>query len=86
MKYTSLRKNLITGSSSELDKLPSISDLRAEYSVLSQEIHNCTQTKNSIRQQVFDLQSAKRNVEIILGIDGERDSQRDNKKRLNSEI
>jgi FtsZ-binding cell division protein ZapB len=69
-----------------LEKLPTIQELRAEYAILSQEIHDCMQTKNSIRQQVFDLQSAKKNVEIILGLDGEQDSQRNKKKRLETDI
>ena len=54
-----------------LDNLPSINDLREEYSALAQEKHNCQQAINGIKQLVSDLQSAKKNVEILLGIEGE---------------
>jgi len=54
-----------------LEKLPTIKELREEYSTLSQEKHNCQQAKNEMKQYVFDLQSAKQNAEMLLGIDGE---------------
>jgi hypothetical protein len=38
-----------------LSALPTIKDLRAEYSVLSQEKHNCYTARNELRQHVFDL-------------------------------
>jgi len=53
------------------DKLPTIKELREEYSALAQEKHNFQQAKNEMKQYVFDLQSAKRNAEMLLGIDGE---------------
>jgi len=54
-----------------LDNLPSINDLREEYSALSQEKHNCQQAINGIKQLVSDLQSAKQNVAMLLGIEDE---------------
>jgi hypothetical protein len=55
-----------------LEKLPTVKELQAEYSVLSQEKHKCYQARNEMRQSVFDLQSAKKNAEILLGIDGKQ--------------
>ena len=68
-----------------LDKLPTIKELREEYSVLSQEKQNCYQAKNEMRHYVYDLQSAKKNAEMLLGIDGEQDSVRDKNIRRSSE-
>jgi hypothetical protein len=59
-----------------LDKLPTIKELQAEYSALSQEKNKCYQARSEMRQSVFDLQSAKKNAEMLLGIDGERDGGR----------
>ena len=59
-----------------LESLPSINELRAEYSKLSQEKYKCYQVRNDMRQYVSDLQSAKKNAEMLLGIDGERNSRR----------
>ena len=69
-----------------LDKLPTIKELQAEYSVLSQEKNNCYQARNEMRKSVFDLQSAKKNAEMMLGIDGEQDNGRTKKKKRNAEI
>ena len=63
-----------------LDKLPTIKDLQAEYSTLSQEKNACYQARNEMRRHVFDLQSAKKNVEMLLGIEAEPDSGRTKKK------
>ena len=54
-----------------LEKLPTIKDLQAEYSVLSQEKHNCYQARTEMRRHVSDLQSAKKNAEILLGVEVE---------------
>jgi len=43
-----------------LDTLPTIQDLRVEYSALVQEKHNCQQARSDMKQYVFDLQSAKK--------------------------
>jgi len=59
-----------------LENLPSINDLREEYSTLAQEKHNCQQAINGIKQLVSDLQSAKTNVEMLLGIKGEPTAER----------
>jgi FtsZ-binding cell division protein ZapB len=63
-----------------LEKLPTIKELREEYSVLSQEKQNCYQARNEMRRHVFDLQSAKTNAEMLLGINGEHDNGRKKKK------
>jgi len=63
-----------------LGNLPSINDLREEYSALSQEKHNCQQAINRIKQLVSDLQSAKKNVEILLGVEGEPVNERTQRK------
>jgi len=65
-----------------LDKLPTIKELRAEYSALLQEKNSCYQTRKEMRQSVLDLQSAKKNAEILLGINGEPNSGRKKKKAL----
>jgi hypothetical protein len=59
-----------------LDNLPSINNLREEYSALAQEKHNCQQAINGIKQLVSDLQSAKSNVQMLLGIEGEPANER----------
>ena len=53
------------------EKLPTIKDLRVEYSVLMQEKSNCYQSRNEMRRHVSNLQAAKKNAEMLLGIDGE---------------
>jgi len=63
-----------------LDNLPSINNLREEYSALAQEKHNCQQAINGIKQLVSDLQSAKKNVEVLLGIEGEPANERTQRK------
>jgi len=65
-----------------LEKLPTIKELRAEYFSLSQEKNNCYEAKNEMRRYVFDLQSAKKNIEMLLGADGEQESERTKKKSL----
>ena len=40
-----------------------------------EEKYGCIQAKNAMRQHVFDLQSAKKNVEMFLGITPEQDKQ-----------
>ena len=64
-----------------LDKLPSIKELQAEYSALFQEKNSCYKARNEMRRQVLDLQSAQKNVEMLLGIDGEHDKERTKKSR-----
>ena len=59
-----------------LDKLPTIAELREEYSSLAQEKFNCQQARNGMKQTVFDLQSAKKNEELLLGIEGEPTTER----------
>ena len=59
-----------------LEKLPTIPELREEYSALFQEKHNCQQARNGMKQSVFDLQSAKKNTEMLLGIESEPTSER----------
>ena len=51
--------------SSGLEKLPTINELREEYSRLSQEKHDCYQARNEMRRHISDLQSAKKNAEIL---------------------
>jgi len=63
-----------------LENLPSINDLREEYSALAQEKHNCQQAINGIKQLVSDLQSAMKNVEVLLGIKGEPANERTQRK------
>jgi len=63
-----------------LDNLPAIKELKAEYTALSQEKNNCYQARNELRKSVFDLQSAKKNVEMLLGIETEPDGKRIKKK------
>jgi len=53
------------------EKLPTIKDLRAEYSVLTQEKSNCYNARTEMRRHVSDLQAAKKNAEMLLGIGGE---------------
>jgi hypothetical protein len=69
-----------------LDKLPTIKELQAEFSALYQEKQNCYQARNAMRQSVFDLQSAKKNVEIFLGIDSGAEKGRTKKKGINTDI
>jgi septal ring factor EnvC (AmiA/AmiB activator) len=69
-----------------LDKLPTIKELQAEFSVLYQEKQNCYQARNAMRQSVFDLQSAKKNVEIFLGIDSGAEKGRTKKKGIDTDI
>ena len=54
-----------------LDKLPTIKDLQAKYTALLQEKNNCYQVQNEMRRHGFDLQSAKKNAEMLLGIEEE---------------
>ena len=68
-----------------LEKLPTIKELQAEYSALSQEKHNCYQAKNDMNRYVFDLQSAKKNAEMLLRIDGEQRKERTKKKRQDAD-
>ena len=68
-----------------LDKLPSIAELRTEYSALAQEKHNCQQAQNGMKQFVFDLQSAKSNVEILLDVEGEPADERTQRKGQHDE-
>jgi len=68
-----------------LDNLPSINNLREEYSALSQEKHNCQQAINGIKQLVSDLQSARKNVEVLLGIEGEPAAERTQRKGLHDD-
>ena len=63
-----------------LEKLPTVKELQAEYSVLSQEKNNCYQARNEMRRHVLDLQSAKKNAEMLLGIDGVQDGRRTKKR------
>ena len=64
------------------EKLPTIKELQAEYSALSQEKDDCREARNGMRRHVVDLQSAKKNIEMLLGIDGGRDDERTKKKSL----
>ena len=66
------------------EKLPTINELRAEYSTLSQEKSNCYQARNEMRRHVSDLQAAKKNAEMLLGIDGERSNERTTKRDADS--
>ena len=66
------------------EKLPTIKALQAEYSVLMQEKNNCYQARNDMRRHASDLQAAKKNAELLLGIDGERDKGRTKKRTDNS--
>jgi len=68
-----------------VEKLPTIKELRAEYATLTQEKYNCQQAKNEMKQHVFDLQSAKKNAETLLGIDGTHENERIKKRGLDSE-
>ena len=68
-----------------LEKLPTIKELQAEYSALLQEKNNCYKAKNEMSRQVFDLQSAKKNAEMLLGIEVEQTDGRDKKGKKNSE-
>ena len=75
----------------EVGKLPSIKELREEYSALSKERHDCQQAQNEMRQRVSDLQTAKKNVDMLLGIEGaraerEQSNERTNYSRLPSEL
>ena len=63
------------------DKLPSVKELQAEYSVLHQEKQNCYQARKDMRQSVLDLQSAKKNAEMLLGIEAEQDGGRSKTNR-----
>jgi hypothetical protein len=67
-----------------LEKLPSIKELRTEYSVMSQEKHNCYQARNEMRRYVTDLQSAKKNTEMLLGIGSGQDDERTKNNRRDS--
>jgi hypothetical protein len=67
-----------------LDKLPSIKELQAEYSILQQEKNSCYQARREMRQSVLDLQSAKKNVELLLGIEAKQDNERNKKKGQDS--
>jgi len=68
-----------------LDNLPSINDLREEYSALAQEKYNCHQAINGVKQLVSDLQSAKKNVEMLLGIAGEPTNERAQRRGLHDD-
>ena len=68
-----------------MEKLPSIKELREEYSALSQERQNCQQVKKEMKQHVYDLQSAKANAEMLLGISGAQDNERTKSKAQISE-
>ena len=68
-----------------LEKLPLIKELQAEYSTLSQEKHICYQARNEMRRHVSDLQSAKKNAEMLLGINGERNNEHTQKRGDDSE-
>ncbi|MCL2604135.1 MAG: relaxase/mobilization nuclease domain-containing protein [Defluviitaleaceae bacterium] len=59
-----------------LDKLPTIKELREEYSALSQKKYDCQQARNGMKRYVSDLQSAKRDTELLLGVDGARSNGR----------
>ena len=61
-----------------LGNLPAINELRAEYSALSQEKNKCYQARSGLRRHISDLRSAKKNAEILLGINNGRDK---NKRR-----
>jgi len=76
-----------------LEKLPSIKELQAEYNALAKEKHNCQQAKNEMKQHVSDLQAAKKNAEMLLGItpsaanhNNERDNGRTQKRTQTSEL
>ena len=68
------------------EKLPTIKELRAEYATLTQEKYNCQQAKNEKKQHVFDLQSAKKNAETLLGINSTHENERTKKRGLDSEL
>jgi len=68
-----------------LDNLPSINELREEYSALAKEKHNCQQAINGVKQLVSDLQSAKQNVEMLLGLEGEPAAERTQRKELHDD-
>ena len=68
-----------------LEKLPSIKSLQVEYTALSQEKNSCYQARSEMRQSVFDLQSAKKNVEMFLGTDGGQDGGRIKKKGIDDD-
>jgi FtsZ-binding cell division protein ZapB len=68
-----------------LDKLPTIKELQAEYSVLSQEKQTCYQARTEMRRHVLDLQSAKKNAEMLLGLETEPDNGRTKKKGLDDD-
>ena len=58
-----------------LEKLPSIKELQAEYSALSQErLHN-SQRKAELSRYISDLESARKNIELLLGIEPQRNNQ-----------
>ena len=62
-----------------IKKIPTVKELQAEYSALSQEKNSCYQTRNEMRRQVLDLQSAKKNAEALLGGNGEPSDERTQK-------
>jgi len=68
-----------------LDTLPSINNLREEYSALAQEKHNCQQAITGIKQLVSDLQSAKKNVQLLLGIESEPATERTKRKGIHDD-
>jgi len=68
-----------------LEKIPAISELRAEYSALSQEKNQCYQARTDMRRHVLDLQSAKKNVETLMGITSDRENERTKKRGDGSE-
>ena len=63
-----------------LDRLPTIAELQEEYSALSQEKHNCQQARSGMKQHVFDLQSAKKNAEMLLDIESEPTNEQTQRK------
>jgi hypothetical protein len=66
--------------------IPSITELRAEYSALHQEKNQCYQARTDMRRHVLDLQSAKKNTEMLLGIPSDRENERIKKRGDDSEL
>ena len=59
-------------------KLPTVKDLQNEYAALVAEKFHCQKSGRELKQLILNLQSAKENCEMILGV--ERETSKPTKK------
>jgi hypothetical protein len=66
--------------------LPTVEELQAEYAALISEKNQCYAARREMKEHVSDLQSAKQNAELLLGIEPEIKTTRNKKETRETDL